>query len=732
MKKHLGSDTIKSSDITAVSRRRFLVTAGGFGFVITAGAFAPKFLLDKNKKEDEETPSLTAWVQLDKEGKITIYNPAAEMGQGSMTALAAIIAEEMDADWSRVRVEYAPVIPAIYGMQWNGKPGGPMITAGSRTTRGYYKNLRQAGAQARYILLHNAAEKWGVPVAELKTEPSVVFHTTSGKKMTYGEIAGFIKIPETLPVIDDKDLKSPEHFRLIGKVMPRVDIPEKINGKAKFGIDIQLPGMVYGVISRSPVHGSKPELLNEKEVRESDGVIDIVRLDHGMGIVAKTFEQALKGKKTMQIKWSEGAKAEGYHSEKSFAAYHELVRTSGQQGKTVLETGDASSSLSAAPKIYDREYYTDYLCHAQMEPLNAVVSVAADGNSAEAWAGTQAPDADRAAIARVLNIDETKVNFNNCYMGGGFGRRSVDFSMEAAVLAKQVKQPLKLIWTREDDIQYGSFRPISLQRIQAGVDAKGNILAWRHDIAGPDERLQTGGVRMAYYNIPNQQVKLHVTNHGVRTIYWRSVGHGPNKFAQETFIDEIANDLKLDPYQYRRGMMKDLPRHLTILDKAATMSGWGTPLAAGRARGLAFSDYGGSYTAGVVEISLNKETGQIRVHKVWAAVDAGVIVQPNSAIAQMEGGIIMGISSSLLESITFKNGKVQQSNYHDYPILRMADAPESIDIHLIPSSAPPTSLGEVSLPLMGGAIANAFLKLTGKPLRHLPFTTGKVLDVLAG
>ncbi|MDZ4707448.1 MAG: molybdopterin cofactor-binding domain-containing protein, partial [Saprospiraceae bacterium] len=220
--------------------------------------------------------------------------------------------------------------------------------------------------------------------------------------------------------------------------------------------------------------------------------------------------------------------------------------------------------------------------------------------------------------------------------------------------------------------------------------------------------------------------------HGVRTIYWRSVGHGPNKFAQETFIDEIANDLKLDPYQYRRGMMKDLPRHLTILDKAATMSGWGTPLAAGRARGLAFSDYGGSYTAGVVEISLNNETGQIRVHKVWAAVDAGVIVQPNSAIAQMEGGIIMGISSSLLESITFKNGKVQQSNYHDYPILRMADAPESIDIHLIPSSAPPTSLGEVSLPLMGGAIANAFLKLTGKPLRHLPFTTGKVLDVLAG
>lgn len=730
MKKPTVSQTIKGRNMPAISRRQFLVTAGGFGFAITAGAFSPKFLSGHTTDTVNGNQPITAWVQLDKEGKITIYNPAAEMGQGSMTALAAIIAEEMDADWSKVRVEYAPVIPSIYGMQWSGKPGGPMITAGSRTTRGYYKNLRQAGAQARYILLHNAAEKWGVPIGELKTEPSVVIHPASGRKLTFAEIASFVKIPQTLPAIDDKDLKNPEQFRLIGQVMPRVDIPDKINGKAKFSIDVHIPGMVYGVISRSPVYGSRPELINEKEVRESDGVMDIVRLDHGIGIVAKSFEQALKAKKAMQIKWSEGAKAEGYNSEKSFVAYHDLVRAPGQQGKTVLETGDASASLSASPKLYDREYYTDYLCHAQMEPLNAVVSVAADGKSAEAWAGTQAPDADRSAIAKVLNLDESAVTFHNCYMGGGFGRRSVDFSMEAAVLAKQVKQPVKLIWTREDDIQYGSFRPISLQRLQAGVDAKGNILAWKHDIAGPDERLQTGGVRMAYYNIPNQQVKLHVTDHGVRTIFWRSVGHGPNKFAQETFIDEIAHDLHIDPYQYRRGMMKDLPRHLAILDKAAAMSGWGSPLAAGRARGFAFSDYGGSYTAGVVEISLNKESGRIRVHKVWAAVDAGVIVQPNSAIAQMEGGIIMGISSVLQESITFKNGKVQQSNFHDYPILRMADAPESIDIHLIPSTAPPTSLGEVSLPLMGGAIANAFLKLTGKPLRHLPFTAGKVLEVL--
>lgn len=727
--------TNKSIDLKDLSRRQFLVTAGGIGFVITAGAITPKFLKSDTLSDDvDEQNKITAWVQLTKDGRITIYNPAAEMGQGSMTALAVIIAEELDADWNKVHIENAPVIPSIYGLQWNGKLGGPMMTVGSRTIRGFYKSLRIAGAQARHILMHNVAEKWGVPITELTTEPSLVIHKPSGQKMMYGEITTFAKIPDTLPEIQEKDLKQPEHFRLIGKITPRFDIPEKVNGKAKYAIDTYIEGMVYGVISRSPVNGSKPELLNENEIRESEGIVDIVKLDHGIGVVAKTFDQALKAKKILQIKWSEEVKAKGYESVKSFAQYQDIASNnpgneSIVKSKTVLDSGDAINGIKSAIKVYKRDYFTDYLCHAQMEPLNAVVSIAPDGKSAEAWVGTQAPDAERQGIAQALNIEETAVHFHNCYLGGGFGRRS-GFATEAALLAKQVKLPVKLIWTREDDFRYGAFRPISLQRLQAGVDNKGNILGWQHDIVGPDDRLQTGGIRMDYYKIPNQSVKFYTTDHGVRTTFWRSVGHGPNKFAQESFINEIAHDQKIDPYEYRREMMKDSPRHLAILDKVISMSNWRASLPKDRAKGLAFSDYGGSYTAGVVEISLNRDSGQIKVHKVWAVVDAGVIVLPNSAIAQMEGGIVMGISSCLFESITFKNGKVQQSNFHDYPILRMADAPESIDIELISSSAPPTSLGEVSLPLMGGAIAGAFLKLTGKALRHLPFTTEKVLKGL--
>ena len=728
---------MKTEETTAagstITRRRFIATAGSLGIVITAGSFVPKFLMAKDGEEIAIDPQqITAWVKLDKDGRLTIYNPAAEMGQGSMTALAVIIAEELDADWKLVHIENAPVIPETYGMQWSGKLGGPMITAGSRTIRGYYSNLRQAGAQARYILMYNAAQKWGVPISSLKTEPGEVVNRDNNKRMTFGEIVAFAKIPDAIPQIAEKDMKRPENFRLIGKVLPRFDVPLKVDGSAQFGMDIQVPGMVYGAITRSPVFGSTPTLLNENEVRETEGLVDIVPLDHGIGVVANTFEQALKAKRKLQIKWSDGAKAEKFNSEMVYADYHNMVHDESLKGKELLNTGNAASAIKAAHKTYDWEYRNDFLYHARMEPMNAVVSVAADGKTAEAWAGTQAPDADQSAIAEVLKIDPSKVMFHNCYLGGGFGGRQVEFSAEAAVLSNKVRRPVKLVWTREDDLQYGSYRPISLQRMQAGVDQKGNLLGWRHYIAGPDQRLQGGAVPMAYYKIPNQYVELRLTDHGVRTVYWRSVSHGPNKFAQEAFLDEIAFDQKIDPYQYRRRMMLELPRHLTILDKVATMCNWTTAPAKGRARGIACSDYGGSYTAGVVEISLDRQSGKIRVHHVWAAFDAGVVIQPDNAIAQMEGGIVMGISSVLNESITFKNGKVQQSNFHDYPILRMADAPESIEISQIPSSAPPTSMGELSLPLMGGAIANAFLKLTGKPLRHMPFTGEKVLAVLEG
>lgn len=724
-------NTQKEKSKTAISRRRFLGAAGSITFVVVAGAFIPKALTREDSEGLTEDSNITAWVRIDKTGRITILNPAAEMGQGSMTALAVIIAEEMDADWADVHIEHSPIEPSIYGLQWGGKLGGPMITVGSRTIRGYYEALRHAGAQVRHALMQMAAQKWTVPADELRTEPSKVIHKASGRQMSYGEIAALGKVPAEIPEIPKEKWKKPEEFRLIGVDVPRFDIPGKVDGSAQFSMDIHVPGMVYGAVSHAPVNGSKPELLNEREVRETDGLIDIVRMDHAVGVVAETFEQALKAKKMMQIRWSEGALAEGYDSVEAFAQYRKMAGNDGPKGSVVAQSGDIGQALKSAQKTYDIEYLNDFAYHAQMEPLNAVVSVAPDGKSAEAWVGSQAPDSARRAIAETLKIEFSQVNLHPCYLGGGFGRRSLtDYVEDATLLSNQVRRPVKMIWTREDDVQYGAFRPSFLHRMRAGVDKEGNLTAWNHCIAGTGRGLLDSGAHSDCYTIPNLHIEVRQIEQGLRTKHWRAVAHGPNKYAIEAFIDEIALDLGVDPYEYRRRLMKNHPRELKVLDEAARMADWGSPEKEGRARGIAFCERSGSYAAAVAEVSVNRESGQIRVHRVWASLDAGVVVQPANAVAQMEGGIVMGISSVLHESITFRHGKVRQSNFHDYPLLRMADAPESIEISLIPSQEPPAGIGEASLPLMGGAIANAFLKLTGKALRHMPFTGGRVLEVL--
>ncbi len=716
----------------SISRRQFLTAAGSITFAVAAGAVVVPRLFDKSSPAlASPANQITAWVRIDSDGRITIYNPAAEMGQGSMTALAAIIAEELDADWADVHIEFSPIEPSIYGLQWSGQLGGPMITVGSRTVRGYYRGLRHAGAQARYVLLYNAAEKWGVSPKDLITEPGLVIHPASGRRMPYGEIAAFAKAPATIPDIPESQWKRPEDFRLIGKKLPRFDIPAKVDGSAQYSIDVQLPGMLYGALTRSPVNGTRPELLNEADIRDMEGLIEIVSYDHAIGIIAETFEQALKAKRMLQIRWNEDAKAKNYNSQEAYTLYAATARDAGATGEVVNQSGNVAGALRSAHKTYEREYRNDFVYHAHMEPLNAVVSVAADGQSAEAWVGSQAPDGARQAVARVLGIDLEKVTLHPCYLGGGFGRRSMaDYVEEATMLSAKVGRPVKLIWTREDDLQYGAFRPIGLHHMEAGVDSDGNLIAWKHCIVGTGGGLLDSGSVPDYYTIPNQHIEVRNIDHGVRTKHWRSVAHGPNKFAIETFVDEIAADQGVDPLEYRRRLMKNHPRQRKVLEEAARMANWGAPLEKGRARGLAFIERSGAYTAGVVEISFNPDSGQIRVHRVWAALDAGVVVQPDNAIAQMEGGIVMGISSVLHESITFKNGKVQQSNFHDYPILRAADAPESIEISIIPSQEAPAGIGEASLPLMGGAIANAFLALTGKPLRHLPFRPERVLEAL--
>ncbi len=721
-----------------LSRRSFLGVAGGITFVVSASFIVPKVLTGSRKDEsvlenELETRPLNLWVQIREDGQVIIYNPSAEMGQGSMTALPVIIAEEMDADWSKVHIEHSPVKPEIYGVGWDGSPGGPMITVGSRTVRSYYDHMRQCGAQARFVLMASAAEKWSLPVAELTTEPGHVIHKKSGKKLSYGEIAAFAEPIENIPEFSPEELKDPADFRLIGKVMPRFDVPAKVDGSAMYSMDIRFPEMVYGVISRSPVNGATPTLFNEDAIKNTEGILEVVQLEHGIGLIAETLELALKTKGQLQIQWSKGLTAESHTSEMAYEEYETIAGDSSAKGDVMVDKGNIDQAWQSGTKTYSIDYKNDHVYHAQMEPLNAVVSVAEDGQSARAWVGTQAQGSARLAVARVLGIDTEKVELFPMYLGGGFGRRSAsDFVQEATELAKVVRRPLKLIWTREDDVQYGMFRPMSLQRMKASVDQSGNITGWHHIITGTGDRLLGSGATTQYYTIPNQRIEVRNVDHGIRTKHWRAVGHGPNKFAIEAFIDEIAADQNTDPFDFRMQLMKGYPRAQKVLQTVADMASWGTAVQEGRARGIAFAERSGSLAACVCEISVDRNTGKITVHHVWSSLDAGVVVQPDNVIAQMEGGIIMGLSSILTERISFKKGVVQQSNYHDYPILRMADIPESIDIQLIPSTEKPTGVGESGVPVTGGAVANAFGALTGKRIRHLPYTPEKVLAVLNG
>lgn len=727
------NSTNEESNKNTFSRRQFLTLGGGITLAIAAGTIGFRQFKQKDKDStDVPGHDISAWVTLNRNGQVTFYNPAAEMGQGSMTALAVIFAEEMDVEWADVRIEMAPVLPDIYGLQWSGALGGPMLTVGSRTIRGYYRALRHAGAQARYLLLRQAASHWDVDTSELSTEAGRVIHSNSDREISYGSLVELIAESdqmEELPEIPESEWKKPEDFRLIGKDVQRIDIPEKVRGSARFAIDVQVPGMLYGVVARSPIYGAKPELQNEEELRQMQGVIELVEMEHGIGVIAESFEQALKAKKALRIKWSDDAKARHYDSIAAYEKYGRLARQSGVDSRLISEVGDFDGALRSSVKYYDLEYRNDFLYHAQMEPLNAVVAVAADKQSAEVWVGTQSLDGARKAVAETLGIDFEQVIFHPCYLGGGFGRRSMSgYVEEATLLSAAIRKPVKTIWTREDDLQYGAFRPISLQRMQAGIDEMGDLMAWGHCIAGTGGGLLGSAGKCDYYSLPNHRVEVRNVDEGVRTKHWRSVSHGANKFAIEAFIDEIAHDQGIDPLDYRLRLMREHPREMKVLKEVARMADWGSPPPKGRARGLAVTDHGGSFAAGIAEISINN--GKIRVHHFWTAIDAGIVIQARNTKAQIEGGIIMGISSVLQESITFKEGKVQQSNFHDYPLLRMADVPESIDIRILPSKEAPTSIGELSLPLVGGAIANAFLSLTGRAIRHLPFTEDKVRAVL--
>ncbi|MBT8321363.1 MAG: molybdopterin-dependent oxidoreductase, partial [Eudoraea sp.] len=520
--------TIPEKEFT---RREFLKSSSGVALFIGVSGLLPQMIScadTKGIQEQLEKHLITAWVQITEDGEITIYNPAAEMGQGSMTTLPLLFAEEMDADWSKVHVEFLPQESAIYGSEgW--VPGSKlMFTVGSRTTKSYYPVMRKAGAQARYILRFSAAEHWGVPLSETSTKNSEVIHKVSDKKLGYGELVPHLKLPENMPDISDGDLKKREDFELVGKYVPRTEIPSKTDGSAQFAIDILMPEMVYAVLERGNLHGATPTLLNETEILAQDGVLKLVPFDYAIGIVANTLEQALQAKKLLKIEWSD-SQATGFNSQEVYTAY-ESIAGQAKKGRIINEIGNVTNAARSASRSYTADYKNDYVYHAQMEPLNAVIQVAEDGQSAEIWVGSQQGPDTKLGVPDILGIAPDKVTVHLQYLGGGFGRRSMnDFVEECAQIAKiMAPKPVKLIWTREDDVGYGAFRPFSLQRLKASVDSRGNITGFSHSVIGDGGHLVASGARNDHYNIPNQLVEWRTASHGVRLKHWRAVGHGPN------------------------------------------------------------------------------------------------------------------------------------------------------------------------------------------------------------
>jgi len=712
-----------------ISRRNFLQGAAGLAFAVVLDPGG--LILMSPAQAQAARREVGAWVRISPDGTITILTPGAEMGQGSMTGVPVPLAEEMDADWDRVVLEWAPADAATYGYG-RGMRRSMSIT-GSRAIRSYYDDMRRIGAQVRKVLLQAAADHWGVGVAELHTEPSVVIHQKTGRRMSYGEVAAMADVPASMPAVSEADYKRPSEFRLIGKPVPRRDIPSKVNGSAQFAMDVQLPGMVYATTVHSPVQLAEPQSWNDKEIRALPGVVDVVKLERGLAVVARTFEQVLAARQALRVAWARGATAEGYNSERTLSVEYSTIADNPNASSTIItKTGDVDAAFSDASRVYKASYRSDYGYHAQMEPLNAVARFNAAGNQVEIWEGSQSPDRTRQQVADALGFDSGQVIHHQQYMGGGFGRRSIgDYTVEAALVARASGKPVKMIWTREEDLGYGMFRPQNFQCLEAALDANGSIAGWRHCVVGDGGGLLTGGINLEdYYGIPSQLVERRGTSHGIRLKHWRAVAHPFNLFAIESLVDEMAAKEGLDPFEFRRRHMAMTSKARRVFDTVAKLSDWPTRRPGDRALGVSVTERSGSLGAGVVEISLDRRSGRISVHKVWVAVDGGTVVQPEMARANIESGVIYGLSSVLKERVTVKDGAVEQSNFHNYELLRMSEAPEEIHVEFVSSDLPPTGLGEIGNPFIAAAVANAFYALAGKRLYHMPFTPARVLQAL--
>jgi isoquinoline 1-oxidoreductase beta subunit len=679
---------------------------------------------------EAQTPGVLApnqWLRIDRDGIVTITNSVPEMGQGTSTTMPMIVADELDAEWERIRVEQAPANPKLYG---NPGIGGQQLYGGSHGIRSHLQMWRKAGAAARQMLREAAAQEWGVPLSEVDTEPGAAVHRPTGRRLPYGQL---VDRAQALPVPADPPLKTKDKFRYIGKDRPRLDVPSKVNGRAVYGSDVKVPGMLIASIERSPVVArATVKRFDATAAKAVPGVKQVVQVTNGVAVVADSFWAAQNGRKALVVEWDDGpVGAVG-----SDAIAREYETLAGKPGVVARNDGDVDRALAGGGRTLEAVYRVPFLEHACMEPMNATAHVTRE--ECTVWAPTQNPGGTQAVAARITGLPPERVTVHTMFMGGGFGRRNeTDFVVDAVEVAKAVGVPVKTLWTREDDLTHGFYRPTSYNVVRAALDAQGQPVGWFTRAVGAGLLTQRGAVQPTQvdgsalaalrdlpYDIPNLRIEWVHRDMGVPVGFWRSVASSQNAFVVESFVDELAHAAGKDPFEYRRALLGKAPRHKGVLELAAARAGWGTPLPAGRARGIAVCFSYGSYAAHVAEVSVD-DAGAVTVHRVVAAIDCGLAVHPDQVRAQMEGGVVYALTAVLHGDITLDRGRVQQTNFHTYPMLRMAQTPRT-EVHILDSGEAPGGIGEPGVPTVAPAVCNAIFAATGKRVRRLPIRTDEL------
>ncbi len=707
-----------------LTRRTFLKISAAAGGGLLIG-----FRLPGCSRAGEPVPEATdafapnAWIRIDRDDTVTLMVASSEMGQGVMTAIPMLLAEELEADWTKVQVRTAPANKA-----YTNPIIGQQLTGGSTAVRAYWTPLREAGAIARDLLITAAAATWGVSEKTCRARNGEVVHRGSNRRLRYGELA---EKAATLEPPKVAFLKEPSEFRLIGKPRARVDTPAKVDGSAVFGQDVRVPGMLIATVARCPVFGGHARKFDDAKTRAIKGVRSVVQIDSGVAVVADDFWTAKRGRDALRVEWDEGANA----TLSTTTARRQFEQAAKKGGAIARQAGNIDAGLSAARKRLQAVYEVPYLAHACMEPMNCTAHVRKDG--CDVWVPTQAQTRTQQVAAEIAGVGPEAVNVHTTFLGGGFGRRSeVDFVRDAVQVSKAVGAPVKVIWTREDDIQHDFYRPATYNVLAAGIDRNGMPAAWRHHIVGPSimsrvypnavkdgiDRTSVEGAANLPYDIPNIRVTYQMENIGVPVGFWRSVGSSQNAYVTECFFDEIAGAAGRDPYLLRRQLLAHHPRHKGVLELAASKAGWGRPLPKGRYRGIAVAESFGSFVAQVAEVSVVDTI--VRVHRVVCAVDCGMVVNPDTIAAQMESGIVYGLTAALKGEITLEKGRVEQSNFHDYPLLRIDEMPE-VEVHIMQSHESPGGIGEPGTPVIAPAVVNAIFAATGRPVRRLPIRSGQ-------